>query len=336
MFYRYSVRSLCLCRWRIQVIVYFTVQVFGGLQSCLYVPVIGYGKILSMKNIKQVLALLLLLSTVMPGLVDSLRAATISENKKPRWEVGLYNSAVSYPHYSGSDEQMYYFVVLPYFIYRGKIFRSDRDGLKGIFFKSERLESNISLSGYPPVISDTDARVGMSDLGALFGFGPQLKWYLNSSKAPNPVSLAAAIHAVSSVDVGNDLASAYEGIRYSVNLLYRNNTFFRKKGSYFGFNAGIYYADAALNSYTYDVEQEDVRSDRPYYKSGRGHSGHGIYSYAVYRLTDVLALGFFGRWDNIRNAVYRDSPLVRQSDTYMAGISLIWQIAVSKNLVAVN
>ncbi|MEN8135778.1 MAG: MipA/OmpV family protein [Thermodesulfobacteriota bacterium] len=289
-----------------------------------------------MKNITQVVIILLLAFTFFLAGFDYGRAETADEKKEPLWELGLYNSVMVFPHYRGSDEQMYYFLALPYFIYRGKIFRSDRDGLKGIFFESDRLESNISLSGYPPVAGDTEAREGMPGLGALFGIGPELKWYLNSRQAVNPLYLATAVHGVSSLDVDSGWAMAFEGIRYSANLVYRNNTFFRKKGSFFGINAGLYYADSALNSYVYDVEQEFVRVDRPYYKSGRGHSGHSVNSYVIYGLTDTLALGFFGRWDNVSHAVYHDSPLVRQNDTFMGGISLIWKISESKKLVAVD
>lgn len=288
-----------------------------------------------MHNLKQVLAILLVLSSFLPGANSSgLAAEAPSENKKPLWEVGLYNSAMVFPHYRGSDDQMYYFLALPYFIYRGKIFKADRDGLKGIFFKSERVESNISLSGYPPVIGDNEAREGMAKLGALFGIGPELKWYFNNRKATNPLYLATAVHAVSSLDFDAGWATAFQGLRYSANLIYRNNTFFRKNGSFFGVNAGLYYADSSLNNYFYGVEQQDVRADRPYYRSAGGHSGHSVHAYVIYGLSDVLGLGLFGRWDNVRQAVYHDSPLIRLNDTYTGGISLIWKIAESKKLVA--
>lgn len=282
------------------------------------------------------MAILLLFPTALLFGGAAARAETPTELKKPLWEVGLYNSAMVFPHYRGADEQMYYFLVLPYFIYRGKIFKADRDGLKGVFYKSDRLESNISLSGYPPVIGDNEARAGMEKLGALFGIGPELKWYLNSRQAVNPLYVATAVHGVSSLDFASGWALAFEGVRYSVNLVYRNNTFFRQDGSFFGVKGAIYYADAALNSFAYDVEAQDVRTDRPYYKSAGGSSGCSLHAYAIYRLTDPLALGLFGRWDNVRHAVYHDSPLIRQNDTYTGGISLIWKIGESKRMVVAD
>lgn len=287
-------------------------------------------------NIKPVLAFLLMINVFLLVRGNLCLGETTTESKKPLWEVGLFSSAMTFPLYLGADEQMYYFLPLPYFVYRGEKFRMDRDGVEGIFLKTDHLQSTISLSGYPPVNGETEAREGMPDLGALFGIGPELKWYLNSRKALNPIYLATAVHGVSSIDFDSGLAMAYEGLRYSINLVYQNRSLIRKKGSSFGVNAGVYYADSGLHSYVYDVDPVYVRSDRPYYKSARGHSGHSVYGYLIYGLTDVLSLGVFGRWDNVKHAVYNDSPLVRQNDTYVGGLSLIWKIYESKILVEMD
>ncbi len=282
------------------------------------------------------MAFLLMISVFQLVEGDLCRSETTVESKKPQWEVGLFNSAMTFPHYRGSDEQMYYLLPLPYFVYRGERFRVDRDGMEGIFLKTEHIESNISLSGYPPVNGETEARAGMPDLDALFGIGPELKFYLNSRQAVNPIYISTAAQGVSSIDLDSDLSTAYEGLRYSVNLIYQNKTLINKKGSSFGLNAGVYYADSGLNSYFYDVDPAYVRINRPYYKSARGHGGHSVYAYLIYGLTDVLSLGFFGRWDNVKDAVFNDSPLVRKNDTYLGGISLIWKIYQSKTLVEMH
>jgi outer membrane protein len=293
-------------------------------------------RVKNLQNIKMFLAFLLMINLFLLINDNLCRAETTAESKKPLWEVGLFNSAMAFPHYRGSDEQMYYFLPLPYFVYRGEKFRADRDGMEGIFLKTDHIESNISLSGYPPVNGETEARAGMPDLGALFGIGPKLKFFLNSRKAVNPIYISTAAQGVSSIDLASDLSMAYEGLRYSVKLIYHNKTLITKTGSSFGLNAGIYYADSGLNSYFYDVEPAYVRISRPYYKSARGHAGHSVYGYLIYGLTDVLSLGFFGRWDNVKHAVFNDSPLVRKNDTYLGGISLIWKIYESKTLVEMH
>ena len=288
----------------------------------------------NMNNIKRISAFLSMVNLFLLAGGSTCLAETEVENKKPLWEVGLFNSAMTFPHYLGSDEQMYYFLPLPYFIYRGEKIRADQDGVDGIFWKSDHIESSISLSGYPPVLGDTEAREGMPDLGTIFGIGPELNFYLNNRKAVNPVYFSTAVQGVSSID--SDLSMAFEGVRYSVNLIYQNKTSIRKKGSSFGINAGVYYANSGLHRYFYDVDPAYARVDRPIYKSERGHSGHSVNGYLIYGLTDILSLGFFGRWDNVKQAVFNDSPLVKQNDTYMGGMSLIWKIYESKKLVVVD
>lgn len=285
------------------------------------------------KNIKAILVFLLVINLILLAVGNLCLGETITEKKKPLWEVGLFTSAMTFPHYLGSDEQMYYFLPVPYFVYRGEKFRADRDGVEGIFLKTDYWQSTISLSGYPPVNGESAAREGMPALGALFGIGPELKWYLNGRKSVNPLYIATAVHGVSSIDFDSGLAMAYEGMRYRARLVYQNNTLIRKKGSFFGASAGVYYADSGLNGYIYDVDPVYERLDRPQYKSERGHAGRSINGYLIYGLTDVLSLGLFGRWDNVKHAVFNDSPLVRQDDTYIAGVSLIWKIYESKTLV---
>ncbi len=286
------------------------------------------------KSIRQLLVYVLVTNVILLLWGNQCLAGKTDSEKLPLWEVGLFNSAMTFPHYPGSDEQMYYLLPIPYFVYRGEKFRADREGVEGIFLKTDHLESNVSLSGYPPVNGETDAREGMPDLGALFGIGPELKFYLNRRKAVNPLYISTAVHGVSSIDT--DLGMAYEGMRYRVSLVYRNNTYITKERSFFGLKASFYYADSGLNSYFYDVDQAYVRIDRPFYESDGGHAGHSVNGYVIYGLTDVLALGIFARWDNVKHAVFSDSPLVRQNDTYLGGVSLIWKIYQSKRSESVD
>src|SRR5690349_18225110 len=49
--------------------------------------------------------------------------------EKPLWEAGLGVGAVTFPDYRGSDQANVYPLPLPYFIYRGKFLKADREGL---------------------------------------------------------------------------------------------------------------------------------------------------------------------------------------------------------------
>jgi outer membrane scaffolding protein for murein synthesis (MipA/OmpV family) len=76
----------------------------------------------------------------------ALLASSAAAADKPLWEFGLGVSAVTFPDYRGSERQRAYLLPLPYLVYRGEILKADRNGLRGVFFDSDRVEFNLSLS----------------------------------------------------------------------------------------------------------------------------------------------------------------------------------------------
>ena len=52
----------------------------------------------------------------------------------------------TFPDYRGSDEGRGYVLPFPYVIYRGDILRVDRQGVRGVFFESDRVEFDFSLT----------------------------------------------------------------------------------------------------------------------------------------------------------------------------------------------
>ena len=91
------------------------------------------------------------------------------EKDLPLWEVGGGATYLRVPDYRGSEDVRNYVLPIPWFVYRGEIFRADRDGARARLFDSERVKVNLSVSGSVPVDSDRNrAREGMEDLSPLF------------------------------------------------------------------------------------------------------------------------------------------------------------------------
>ena len=83
----------------------------------------------------------------------------------PLWEVGGVAFGVSQNAYPGSDQQVNRALALPYFIYRGDVFRADREtaGIRAL--KTETLELDLGFAGAFGSGSDTiEARQGMRKL----------------------------------------------------------------------------------------------------------------------------------------------------------------------------
>jgi outer membrane protein len=270
-------------------------------------------------------AIVIALLLSMPGLV--LGAASPAT---PLWEFGLFNTAARLPHYRGSDEYQWYVLPIPYFIYRGKILRANREGVRGVFLDSEHFEMNLSLWGNPPVTGDSDARDGMDELDALIEAGPALKWYFSGRDPEVPFYLQAALRGACSIDFDGGVDLAYQGLHGAVNLVYLNRRLFKARDLSFGVNLGVDFADSRLNGYFYEVPQSQARPDRPQYEADAGYAGASLAVSLLKKLTDRLSLVLYSRWENVSGAVFEDSPLVKRENNLSFATVLIWKIAESK------
>jgi outer membrane scaffolding protein for murein synthesis (MipA/OmpV family) len=275
---------------------------------------------------RMMVSLALLISLVLPtaGFGES------SSGGAPLWEVGLFNTAARLPHYRGSDEYEWYVLPLPYLIYRGKILRANRDGVRGVFFDNPHFEMSLSFWGNPPVKGKSRARKGMDDLDAIIEAGPALRWYFTQRSAANPFYVQAALRSACSVDFHGGLDIIYQGLHGTLNLVYLNRLLFKAQKLRFGVNLGIDFADRGLNGYYYDVPMDAVRADRSYYDAAGGYAGASLSLSLVRKLTDRLSLALYSRWENVTGAVFENSPLVKRTNDSVLAVALIWKIAQSK------
>ena len=61
----------------------------------------------------------------------------MAAEKLPLWEAGVGVGAVAVPAYKGSATYRTFAAPLPYFVYRGEIFRANRDGLRANLWQSD-------------------------------------------------------------------------------------------------------------------------------------------------------------------------------------------------------
>lgn len=104
-----------------------------------------------------------------------LRPADAAETL-PLWELGVVIGAGYAPDYPAADEYSARILPLPYFVYRGKVFRSEESGLlRGRIVQTARVEFDVSVAGAVDTKShQNDARRGMPDLDWMGQIGPRL------------------------------------------------------------------------------------------------------------------------------------------------------------------
>jgi outer membrane scaffolding protein for murein synthesis (MipA/OmpV family) len=250
----------------------------------------------------------------------------------PQWEFGLGATAFTLPDYRGSDERRGYLFPLPYFVYRGDKVRVDRQGLRGIFFESDRVEFDFSLNVTPPVDSSQNrARQGMPDLDPTLEIGPLVKITLWRDRAAGEqLDLRLPARYV----IATDFSHAHNaGWVFNPNLALNLRPDLSGRWN-LGMTSGPIFATSKYHEYYYGVDPQFATPQRPAYEARGGYSGWmGLVSLS--RRYQKLWIGAFARYDALRGAVFEDSPLVRRNSSWMAGIGAAWIFAESERRVEV-
>jgi len=249
--------------------------------------------------------------------------------QKPLWEAGLGVGALGFPDYRGADEGHVYPVPVPYFVYRGKFLRADRDGVRGELFDRKYAELSISVNGTIPVNSaDNAARRGMPDLKPTFELGPSLELHVWQS-ADEQVKL----DVVMPVRVPITLESSPQLLQWT--FAPRLNIDFDNVGGTgwdFGAGAGPVFAADRFHDYYYSVPARFATPTRPEYHAEGGYSGMHLLA-AVSKRYPKYWVGAFVRYDWLGDAKFEDSPLMRTKGSLAGGFGIAWMIGESKRLV---
>jgi len=250
--------------------------------------------------------------------------------EKPLWELGAGISALSLPDYRGSDQSSPYAIPFPYLVYRGTFLKADRNGIRGTFFDSDRIELNLSLGASLPVNSDDNrARQGMPDLQPTVEFGPSLD--LNLWRTPDRrTQLDLRLPVRTSITVTNGMHDI--GWVFSPRLNLDIVDVAGLAGWNLGLLAGPMIGSERNHDYFYSVAPQFATADRPAFDAKGGYAGSQFMMTTSKRYPKYW-LGAFVRWDSLKGAAFDDSPLVRSENYFAAGIGIAWILGESSTRV---
>jgi len=275
---------------------------------------------LSVKKIVRLSALLLLALSLIP-LCGHAREA-------PLWEVGAGVAFIDFPDYRGSDERHTYVLPVPYVVYRGEFLKVDRENVRGLFFKSDKAEVEVSLNGSVPVKSfDNRVRQGMPDLEPTLEVGPSLNLFLLHSE-PKQTSFDLRLPVRPVIDIN----AKYFGYVFQPQLDLDVHDIAGNIGWNLGLAAGPIFADQRYHQRLYGVDPAYATAVRPAYTARGGYAGSQIIS-ALSKHYPHYWVGGFVKWDTLHGAVFEDSPLVKSKQNFTAGFAVSWIFAESKTLV---
>jgi len=253
----------------------------------------------------------------------------------PLWEAGFGVSVIDFPEYRGSAERRTWVLPFPYVVYRGEFLKADeRRGVRGLFFKTESVELDVSFNGTVPVkSSENTARQGMPDLDATLEIGPSLNFsLLKSADRKTTLELRLPVRGV----LASDFSYVdFVGWVFQPTLNVDTRDAFGYTGWKLGFLGGPVYSDGRYNRYFYAVDPAFATATRPAYSPGGGYGGAQFIAALSKRYRDFW-IGGFAKWDTLNGAVFADSPLVTARQSWSGGIAIAWMVDESKARVETN
>jgi MipA family protein len=242
----------------------------------------------------------------------------------PKTELGMGIAVLQFPAYRGSNQASTLVLPLPYLEYRGDFFKSDREGVRGSLFDSERVELSISVSGSPPTKSEgVDRRKGMPDLKPSLELGPQLNVLLSSPQLKD-ITLKLRLPLRQGITIENQPRDI--GLTFSPNLNVDVANPWGWSGANLGFVVGPIFTSKRQNDNFYTVNAGHAAPARPAYQASGGYAGSQFLVSISRRLGDVW-IGSYIRYDSLRGAVFADSPLVSTRHYLTAGFAVSYVFA---------
>jgi outer membrane protein len=249
----------------------------------------------------------------------------------PLWEAGAGAAVIDFPDYRGADERRVLALPFPYFVYRGKLLQADREGLRGQFFRTDRVDLHLSVNGSIPVDSSNNAaRRGMPDLDPTLEIGPRLD--LKLLREPDrgiEVTLRLPARTVIASDFSHSKNIGWV-FQPQVNVDFHDT--WLGEGWNVGFATGPLYGDRRYHNYFYGVAPAFATPQRPAFNAASGYAGSQILGAISKRYPDFW-VGAFTRWDTLSGAVFDTSPLVQQRDSFAAGFAIAWIFGRSQRQV---
>tara|TARA_R110000850_G_scaffold18604_22_gene57321 strand:+ start:1632 stop:2456 length:825 start_codon:yes stop_codon:yes gene_type:complete len=248
------------------------------------------------------------------------KTTLIKQEPEKRWEAGIGVGGLYGPDYRGSESYRDYIAPIPYLVYRGPVFRTDGDGLRGDFLRTEALELTASMAvSVTPDSDKNELREGMEELGSTLEAGPAINVNLTGTDFSQGFSLSFPVRAVVALGDGSP---EYIGLVTTPSLIYRQAI---KGGWKWTARTGPVFASGKYHDYYYTVKPEYALPERPAYEASSGYNGFNAQTALSRRFSDYW-FAFYLRYSNLQGTNFRDSPLVETEHNVMGGFAISWVI----------
>ncbi len=226
---------------------------------------------------------------------------------KPLYEYGLGAGTGYLSDYPAADQGRIRTIVLPTFIYRGKVFRSDKKGPRARLLEGKTYNIDLSFgASFPTSDEENDTREGMDDLDWLGEIGPRLNFKLWHTQDAT-IQLELPVRFVFSTDFE---FTKHRGYRFYPQIEYEK---YLSEKVRFALSYKMNWATEELNDYFYEVSGSDITAERSAFDAKGGYIGKDITANIKYKygqLFYILGIGY----SNYENSTNENSPLHKADD----------------------
>ncbi|MDA8390175.1 MAG: MipA/OmpV family protein [Gammaproteobacteria bacterium] len=235
------------------------------------------------------------------------------------WRIGMGVATFAAPAYPGSDSESVFVYPYPDISYRTRLVRLHRNRLRLSPSAGSRWRFGIAANASPPTPAGTpDARRGMPQLPATLAAGPEviyrLRWH------PFGLQTLVGIHSRFRIAVPSNFHLDTVGIGGGPFVEWESRPASRYRMT---LGVGPVWRTRGENGYFFDVPAAYALPGRARYHAAGGYAGARATG-SLTRHFGRYAVTVFARYRYYGGAVFRSSPLLKASSTFLCGVAVAW------------
>lgn len=256
---------------------------------------------------------------------DDALALREEDRKRPLWEFGLGGVGLTQQAYPGSSVRVDRMLAVPYFIYRGPVFRVDDGDIALRAFRSSRTELDLGVAAaFGSRNSEVPLREGLPELGNLVEIGPRISYRFGDivpgrRNNRHPLTLEMPLRGVFNLSE----SFAFRGWTFEPTLQWRQRL---PKRFDLRVAGGLLFGTRRYNDTFYGVDPTLATASRPAFEARSGLVTSRIGVFLGRRITPNWRLVAFARYNYVGGSANENSPLVERNGGWTAGIGFSWKI----------
>lgn len=256
------------------------------------------------------------MAAVLAGFVGLAHASTRAGS---HFGGGIGLALFTAPAYPGSDSAGFFVYPYPYWNYESSVLHLHHQHLRAKLGLKSRLSVGFGVNGSPPTPAGSpDARSGMDILEPTFALGPNVIYHLPGRLWGLKSFLSVQTRYRAALGTGLQVT----GVGTSASAFWSLETAMRGPWSA-GASIGPVWRSHGVNRYFFGVPASNAAPGRPAYDPPGGYAGVRVSASVTVR-SGNMNVSVFGRYRNYDGAVFRASPLLKATNTFVFGVAVVW------------